>query len=168
MLVHEGERESATMGERMPRARYKLAGESGEQFVVERIPCPHCGGRLQQLPQSYPLFDVQCTSCLFRARVKSPGHKPGSRVRGAGWKILSGALRTGTPVPPLIVNFQLKESGTVRREVRFYPFIPRKNLRHRALSRDPEHPRAQYRMFDYVGLDDLPSLLLLEEGRVDD
>jgi hypothetical protein len=66
-------------------------------------------------------------------------------------------------VPPLIVNFQSEKSGTVLREVRFYPFIPPKNLRPRPLSKDPEHPRAKYRMFDYLGLDKLPFLLLLRE-----
>lgn len=144
-------------------AKHKLTGDAGEQFVVERVRCPNCNHALQLLPASYPLFDVQCTACLFRAQVKSPGHKPTSRIRGAGWSILSGALRTGAPVPPLIANFQWNEGGSVHREVRFYPFVPRAHLKPRALSTNPEHPRAHYQMFDYVGLDALPYFPLLSE-----
>lgn len=142
----------------------KLTGEAGEQFVVERVPCPNCRKALQQLPESYPLYDVQCTACLFRAQVKSPGHKPGARLRGAGWKILSGALRTGATVPPLIVNFQWQSGDSVEREVRFYPFVPQQHLVPRPLSKNPDHPRASYQMFDYVGLSELPYFVLLKES----
>ena len=42
----------------------------GEKVVVEKVPCPNCGKRLMPLPPNYPLYDLQCTGCLFRAQVK--------------------------------------------------------------------------------------------------
>lgn len=143
-----------------PRISRKTIGDAGERYVQENVPCPNCGKALQGLPESYPLYDVQCTSCLFRAQVKAPGRRPASRIRGAGWSILSGALRTGATVPPLIAAYSWVEAGEPRSEVRFYPFIPKDRLRPRALSKRPDHPRASYKMFDYERLHDLPHFTL--------
>jgi hypothetical protein len=146
-------------------ASHKRTGDAGEAFVVANVGCPNCGKDLQRLPESYPLYDVQCSACLFRAQVKSPTSKPkpGTRIRGAGWSILSAALKAGGTVPPMIANYHWEEQGKLHREVRFYPFIERANIKRRPLSRNPDHPRAAYQMFDYVGVSALPHFVLLRQ-----
>jgi DNA-directed RNA polymerase subunit RPC12/RpoP len=52
------------------------AGDQGEMDVVNLVPCPNCGKKLMMLPKNYPLYDVQCTGCLFRAQVKTNNTKP--------------------------------------------------------------------------------------------
>ena len=49
----------------------KIAGDFGEQEIVDKMPCPNCGKTLMLLPKNYPLFDLQCTGCSFRAQVKT-------------------------------------------------------------------------------------------------
>ena len=49
----------------------KMTGDQGEVDVVEKIVCPNCGKKMSQLPNSFPLYDLQCTACNFRAQVKS-------------------------------------------------------------------------------------------------
>jgi hypothetical protein len=137
----------------------KATGDEGERYVAANVPCPNCSKPLQQLPASFPLYDVQCSSCLFRAQVKTPRSKPRGRIRGAGWRIMEHALKTGQPVPPLIVNFVWQAGGGKQhREVRFYPLIPRRHLERYKLG--PTHSHPNYPMFNYIGLDRLPCFVL--------
>ena len=48
----------------------RLKGDIGEKEVVDLVPCPNCKKSLMQLPSNYPLYDVQCEGCSFRAQVK--------------------------------------------------------------------------------------------------
>lgn len=99
------------------------------------------------LPKNYPLVDVQCTSCYFRAQVKTQSNKPNKTQLGSGWDIMEKTIKAGYPIPPLIINFKWKDG----QEIRFYPFIPRDNLKKRQLSETAK--RANYRMFiSYVYL----------------
>lgn len=119
-------------------------GERGEKEVCNLVPCPNCGKKLIQLPKGFPLFDVQCSGCMFRAQVKSPGEKSKEdKIRGAGWNILDKALKVGMIIPPLIVNF--------KKEIRFYPYIPKKALQKRVAAikqKGKDKPR-YHPMFDY-------------------
>lgn len=110
------------------------------------------------LPVSYPLFDVQCTGCSFRAQVKTNNSKPKDVIFGAGWDIMEKVLKSGYTVPPLIANFKWKEGGTNKQEIRLYPFIPKVNLVKRQLA--PTARRANYKMFDYKGLATLPHFVI--------
>lgn len=73
------------------------AGAAGERDVCENVPCPNCGKKLVLLPPGFPLFDVQCSRCLFRAQVKTVASRPRGRIQGAGWDIYEKVL----PVPVL-------------------------------------------------------------------
>lgn len=54
----------------------KINGNQGEQEVVDLVKCPNCGKDLMLLPTNYPLYDLQCTGCNFRAQVKTNRSKP--------------------------------------------------------------------------------------------
>ncbi len=84
----------------------KSAGDIGEQEVVDLVPCPNCQKKLMLLPVGYPLFDVQCTGCSFRAQVKTNRSKPKASILGAGWQIMDKVLKSGYLTPPLIANFK--------------------------------------------------------------
>lgn len=139
----------------------KISGDLGEQEVVDLVQCPNCGKKLMLLPTSYPLFDVQCTGCSFRAQVKTNNAKPKSEIFGAGWDIIDKVLKSGYMVPPLIANFKWAENGNNKQEIRFYPFIPKKNLTKRVLSETAR--RANYAMFNYNGIDKLPYFIVYEK-----
>lgn len=136
----------------------KKAGDIGEQEVVALVPCPNCSKSLMLLPANYPLYDVQCTGCSFRAQVKTNQSKPKREIFGAGWEIIDKVLKSGYMVPPLLANFKWKEKGVVHQEIIFYPFVPKRNLKKRQLS--PMARRANYKMFNYVDLDELPHFSL--------
>jgi hypothetical protein len=136
----------------------KLAGDDGEQEVVDFVPCPNCGKSLMKLPPSYPLVDVQCTGCIFRAQVKTNRSKPKAVIFGAGWDVMEKVLKSGYLVPPLIANFKWVENGEDRQEIRFYPFVPKNTLKMRKLSETAR--RANYKMFNYTSLDKLPYLIV--------
>lgn len=139
----------------------KTNGDIGEKEVVELVPCPNCGKGLMLLPPNYPLFDLQCTGCSFRAQVKTNKSKPKKEIFGAGWQIMEKVLKSGFITPPLILNFKWEEKGSSRQEIRFYPFVPKKNLRKYQL---PETARrANYWMFNYIGLDELPFLVVYKK-----
>lgn len=138
----------------------KAAGDIGEQDVVQRIPCPNCGKRLMQLPPNYPLYDLQCTGCSFRAQVKTNNCKPKDVIFGAGWEIMDKVLKSGFLIPPLIANFRWTEKGKARQKIIFYPFIPKQTLRKRQLSETAR--RANYKMFNYSSLNTLPHFVLYE------
>lgn len=133
----------------------KETGDRGELFVEAHVPCPNCGKRLQRLPPNYPLFDVQCMSCLFRAQVKAATSKPTATIRGAGYNIMEAVLKTGGTVPPLINVSWWKASGAEHSAVRFFPFIPRTHLKSRPLKARPG-----YRMFNYVRMSEIPHFTL--------
>lgn len=132
----------------------KKSGDDGEQEIVNLVPCPNCSKRLMLLPPNYPLYDVQCSGCSFRAQVKTNKSKPKAVVFGAGWDIMEKVLKSGFITPPLFLNFKWEEKGVECQEIRFYPFVPKSNLRKYQLSETAR--RANYKMFNYVGMDKLP------------
>jgi len=139
----------------------KKLGDDGELNVVNKVPCPNCGKKLMLLPPNYPLYDLQCTGCSFRVQVKTNRTSPKKIIFGAGWQIMDKVLKSGFLVPSLIANFIWSESGEVKQEIRFYPFIPKMNLKKRRLS--PTARRANYEMFNYIGLDKLPFFILYQK-----
>jgi len=139
----------------------KQAGDSGEQEVVKLVPCPNCGKKLMLLPASYPLYDVQCTGCNFRAQVKTNSTKPKAEIFGAGWDIIDKVMKAGFVIPPLFANFKWKDKTGNHQEIRFYPFVPKMHLRKRQLS--PTARRANYKMFNYIGIDKLPHFVLYQK-----
>ncbi len=136
------------------------AGDVGEKEVVKNVECQNCGKHLMQLPKNYPLYDLQCTGCSFRTQVKTYNSKPKDVIFGAGWEIIEKVLKSGFMVPPLFAIFKWKENGKDRQEIIFYPFIPKANLKMRQLSASAR--RANYKMFNYVGLTKLPSFKVFE------
>src|SRR3989344_7067827 len=131
----------------------KKVGDRGEQEVINLVPCPNCGKKLMGLPQGYPLFDVQCTGCSFRAQVKTNNHTPSAVIFGAGWQIMDKVLKSGFITPPIFTNFKWNNKSGSYQEIRFYPFVPKNNLRKYKLSEKAR--RANYWMFNYVGMDKL-------------
>jgi hypothetical protein len=117
---------------------------------------------MQRLPTNNPLYDVQCTACVFRAQVKTNRSRPKSEIFGAGWDIMKRVLRAGFLVPPLIVNFKWRDRRTIHQEIRFYPFVPHSNLRN--YTTDIKRDRKRYAMFNYVGMDKLPFLRWTKRG----
>lgn len=89
----------------------KKTGIEGEQEIVRTIACPNCKKLLMLLPRNYPLFDVQCSGCSFRAQVKTISSKPQKMFFGAGWEIMEKVLKSGYMIPPLFVNFKWEEGG---------------------------------------------------------
>lgn len=140
------------------RSNRREIGTAGEREVADLIACPNCRKRLMLLPPSFPLYDLQCTGCSFRAQVKTANKKPTSRILGAGWDIIDKVTKAGFMMPPLIVNFTWIEKGERRKQIRFYPFIPKQTLHHYVLSK--RHPRAGYKMFSYRSLNTLPHFIL--------
>ena len=137
----------------------KQSGDAGEKDVIEKVLCPNCHKKLMLLPPSYPLCDVQCTACHFRAQVKtSTEGKPKNKIRGAGWDIIDKVTKSGYLIPPLIANFKWVEKRAPKQEIRFYPFLTRNNLGKRQLPANAQ--RANYWMYDYIGLDKLPYIVL--------
>ncbi len=128
----------------------KERGDQGENDIIEKVLCPNCSKKLMLLPPNYPLVDVQCTNCIFRAQVKTVNSKPKGTLFGAGWEIMNKVLKSGYLIPATFINFKWEE----HQEIRFYPFIPRSNLSPYQLS--PEARRANYKMFRYEGMDKLP------------
>lgn len=130
------------------------SGKVGEQDIVKLVPCPNCSKKLMVLPPNFPLYDVQCTGCQFRAQVKTNQCKPKAILFGAGWQIMNKVLKSGYMTPPLFLNFKWIEKGEQKQEIRFYPFVPKKNLSNYTLS--PNARRANYEMFTYINMDKLP------------
>ena len=132
----------------------RQSGEKGEFEIIRFVSCPNCGKKLMKLPPNYPLSDVQCVGCNFRAQVKTNNHAPSGIIFGAGWQIMDKVLKSGFITPSIFANFKWRDKRGVHQEIRFYPFVPKKNLRKYKLS--PKARRANYWMFSYVGLDKLP------------
>lgn len=142
-------------------SKNKQSGDAGEQEIVDLIPCPNCKKKLMLLPKNYPLYDVQCVGCNFRAQVKTNQSKPKKEIFGAGWDIIEKVLKSGFLVPSLITNFKWKEGRKKHQEIRFYPFIPKLNLKMHQLS--PTARRANYKMFNYIGIDELPYFIMFKK-----
>ncbi len=109
------------------------------------------------LPPNFPLYDVQCTGCSFRAQVKTINSRPKNIVFGAGWEIMNKVLKSGYMIPPLFLNFKWQNG----QEIRFYPFIPKVNIESYRLS--PEARDANYKMFHYKSMNKLPHFLVYKE-----
>lgn len=139
-------------------ANNKQSGDIGEKEVVDLIPCPNCGKKLMILPPNYPMYDVQCTACNFRAQVKTNNCKPKNVIFGAGYDIYEKVLKAGYLAPPLFVNFRWSDKEGFKREIRFYPFISKGNIKKYTLSPNARH--ANYRMFRYEKLDKIPHMIL--------
>lgn len=136
-------------------------GRAGELDVVENVPCPNCTKKLMILPPNYPLYDVQCTGCSFRAQVKTNQSKPKPIIFGAGWEIMDKVLKSGFITPALIANFKWKDKEGKHQEIRFYPFVPKTHLKKHKLSETAK--RANYWMFNYIDLHKLPHFVLLKK-----
>lgn len=136
----------------------KHAGEQGELEVIKKVPCQNCGKKLISLPTNYPLYDVQCTGCSFRAQVKTNNTKPHAEIFGATWEVMNKVLKAGFLSPPLFVNFRWVEKGARRQEIRFYPFVPKSNLK-KYFTRI-KHPARELWMFNYTGMDKLPHFVV--------
>src|SRR5687768_17012531 len=97
-----------------------------------------------QLPPNYPLYDLQCTGCSFRAQVKTNNCKPKDIIFGACWEIMDNVMKSGFLIPPLIANFKWVELGATKQRILFFPFIPKRTLLRRQLS--AEAKRGPYKM----------------------
>lgn len=128
---------------------YKQYGNDGEKEVASLILCPNCQKSLMTLPVSYPLFDVQCSACNFRAQIKTSTSNPykSFKIRGAGWDIMEKVLRSGHLIPPLIINYKWTEKDENKQEIRFFPFIMKKSLKPRVATINGG--KRIYNMFDY-------------------
>lgn len=143
----------------------KASGVEGEKAVVKLVDCPNCGKKLMLLPPNYPMYDVQCKACSFRAQVKTNHCKPKPEIYGAGWDILNHVLKAGFMIPHLIVNFIWAEGEQQKQCIRFYPFIPKANIRKTSLKRKGKKP---YAMFNYIGMGELPFIRLYPKYGEDD
>lgn len=133
----------------------KVTGDAGEAEVCELVHCPNCSSKLSLLPPSFPLADILCTRCQFRAQVKTVSKSPGDSILGAGYDIYEKVFKAGYLLPPLFANFKwTNKEGKFEQEIRFYPFISKKNIKSYTLSE--KAVRANYRMFRYVGLKSAP------------
>ena len=65
----------------------KKIGDAGELEVIEKVKCPNCNRSLILLPPSYPLYDVQCTACNFKAQIKTASTKSCDCI-GVGWGVI--------------------------------------------------------------------------------
>lgn len=133
----------------------KKSGDIGEKEVVDLIPCPNCGKKLMILPPNYPMYDVQCTACNFRAQVKTNNCKPKNEIFGATYDIYEKVMKAGYLAPPLIVNFKWPDKGILKQKIVFYPFVGKDCIKVRKLSSAAE--RANLKMFNYYNLNKLPA-----------
>lgn len=134
----------------------KKIGDKGEREIIDLIKCPNCGKKLMILPPNYPLYDIQCTGCSFRAQVKTNNCKPKSEIFGATWDVMDKVLKAGFTIPVLLVNFKWLEDGKKYSEIRFYPFIPHKNIKKRFV--EIKKPKRELWMFNYIGMDNMKSV----------
>ncbi|MCL4339961.1 MAG: hypothetical protein JRN37_00535 [Nitrososphaerota archaeon] len=131
----------------------KNSGLEGEKEVVALVKCPYCGSKLQLMPRNQPLIDVKCTKCVFTAQIKTV-KKINKEILGGGYDIIDKTTKAGYLIPPLIINIKSENN----KEIRFYPFITKKNLKKRILSKEAK--RANYKMFNYIDLDKLPYIII--------
>ena len=141
----------------MAKTLKQKRGNIGEDEVVKHFSCPNCGKPLMKLPAGYPIYDVQCTACAFRAQVKSANSKPKNEIFGAGWDIMEKTLKAGYLPPALIVNFKWTEERTKKHRILFFPFVPKSHLKRYKLSSTSR--QANYKMFNYIKLLSLPHFI---------
>lgn len=134
------------------------AGTEAEVFVVEHVPCPSCGHRLRSLHPGFPLHDVECSRCLFRAQVKRILAPPRDRIRGASWDVLNHHLRTGQLVPPIFACFGWKRVAPAPGVIYFFPFIPASHVKRRVLSE--KHATPGRKMTEYERMLELPRFVV--------
>lgn len=139
----------------------KASGDAGELEVCELVNCPNCESKLALLPPSFPLADLLCTRCQFRAQVKTVSKKPGDSILGAGYDIYEKVFKAGYLLPPLFVNYKWNNKDGEHHEIRFYPLISKKNIKKYTLSETAV--RSNYRMFRYVGLNTAPYIVVHEK-----
>jgi hypothetical protein len=152
------------MKEQTQRTQKQKIGDDGEKEIAKHVPCPNCGKKLETLPKNYPLYDVQCNGCYFRAQVKTSGSSAKSTVRGAGWGIINKVMKAGFLAPPLIVYFRGtklkgKKNHKTKSQILFFPFVTKKTMVNHTLNR-PD----RYKMFNYDGLLNLPHFELVKKG----
>lgn len=145
------------------RTSQQRTGDRGEREIRRRAPCPNCGKALAHLPTNFPLYDLQCEGCSFRAQVKTCVSSPKDIVRGAGWDIIRKVLKAGFLAPPLIVNFRCASGSRRKSEILFFPFVTKKYMEHYRLGEN--HRQKNYRMFNYVNLKSLPHFQLTQHGK---
>jgi hypothetical protein len=140
-------------------------GKKGEAEVVALARCPNCRGDLMTLPEGYPLYDVQCRKCLFRAQVKTFASRPANVMYGSGWDILQKTMRSGHLVPPLIINCKWRHKGESHHAIRFYPLVPHANLKPRIahIKGNTTKKSRLHKMFNYIGMTSLPFMPLHEK-----
>jgi len=131
----------------MKTVNTKISGDNGEIEVVKLVKCPNCNKDLMLLPSGYPLYDVQCSACNFRVQIKTNNSKPHEIIRGAGWDIMEKVLKSGFLTPPLIVNFKWTEKNVEKQEIRFYPFIRKRDLK--KYNANIKSRGRIYKMFNY-------------------
>ncbi|NDV13198.1 DpnI domain-containing protein [Crenobacter caeni] len=136
------------------------AGHYGEREVIDIIKCPHCKNKLMQLPKNYPVYDVQCSACMFRAQVKTNNCEPKNEILGSGWSVLEKTLKAGYLPPPLIVNFKWNACGEQRQKVLFFPFVPKSHFKPRPLKQNGKQTREI--RFNYINLLSIPHFVLLD------
>jgi hypothetical protein len=117
------------------------SGDEGQKIVCELIRCPNCDAKLIQLPKNFPIYDVQCSGCLFRAQVKSSYNFNGKKITGSGWNVMNHAMKSGMVIPPVILN--------TKTEIRFYPYIPKVCVVKRKKPATFKSGRNPHWMFDY-------------------
>jgi len=70
---------------------------------------------------------------------------------------MNKVLKSGYMVPPTFLNFKWHDG----QEIRFYPFIPKINLKNYQLSSKAK--RANYKMFHYTGMNQLPHFIVYKK-----
>ena len=136
------------------------AGFEAEAFVIENVPCPSCGHELRALHPGFPLYDVDCSRCLFRAQVKRILAPPRNRIRGASWDVLHHHLRTGQLIPPIFACFGWKTGAPAPQVIYFFPFIPATHISRRVLSEN--HATPGRKMTEYERMLELPKMVVWE------
>jgi len=121
------------------------SGTEAEQFVI---------------PTGFPLYDLDCTRCLFRAQVKRILSPPRNRIRGASWEVLNHHLKTGQLVPPIFACFGWKTGEPTPQIIFFFPFVPATHLRKRVLSEN--HATPGRKMTEYERMLELPKMTVWE------
>ncbi len=142
----------------MNKVSNKDAGDLGEKEVVDLVLCPNCNKKLMLLPRNFPMYDVQCTGCTFRAQVKTNNCKPRNIIFGSGYDIYNKVLKAGYLSPSLIALFRWNTKNGLCREIRFYPFIAKGNIQKYTPKETAK--RKNYKMFLYAKLDKIPFMVL--------
>ncbi len=138
------------------------SGKLGENEIINLVACPNCNKELMLLPPNYPLYDIHCSGCSFRAQVKTNQCKPKNVVFGAGWDVIDKVLKSGFIVPPLFVNFKWREANEENQVIYFFPFVPKNYLQKYELSKRSQN--AGSKRFNYVGLLGLPHFISFRKG----